>query len=65
MPGDIKSEWWATSSRIRGRLPPESAVVQKALGISAAGTFKNDGRRHPNFIEALDNHGVTEAWRNG
>jgi hypothetical protein len=24
-PGDIKSEWWATSSRIRGRLPPESA----------------------------------------
>src|ERR1700740_1387346 len=25
-PGEIKSEWWATSSRIRGRLPPESAV---------------------------------------
>src|SRR5690242_16296690 len=25
-PSDIKSEWWATSSRIRGRLPPESAV---------------------------------------
>ena len=25
MPGDIKSEGWATSSRIRGRLPPESA----------------------------------------
>src|SRR5271170_8371237 len=24
-PSDIKSEWWATSSRIRGRLPPESA----------------------------------------
>jgi hypothetical protein len=23
--GEIKSEWWATSSRIRGRLPPESA----------------------------------------
>src|ERR1700761_2334233 len=27
-PGDIKSEWWATSSRIRGRLPPESAARQ-------------------------------------
>src|SRR5438270_9882010 len=26
MPGEIKSEWWATSSRIRGRLPPESAI---------------------------------------
>src|SRR5271169_6576687 len=25
-PSDIKSEWWATSSRIRGRLPPESAA---------------------------------------
>jgi hypothetical protein len=25
-PGEIKSEWWPTSSRIRGRLPPESAV---------------------------------------
>src|SRR3984893_13637898 len=23
-PSEIKSEWWATSSRIRGRLPPES-----------------------------------------
>jgi hypothetical protein len=40
-------------------------VVQKALGISAAGTFKNDMRRHPDFIEALDNHGITEAWRIG
>src|SRR5438045_6562186 len=27
-PSEIKSEWWATSSRIRGRLPPESATVQ-------------------------------------
>src|SRR5204863_4312847 len=26
-PSEIKSEWWATSSRIRGRLPPESARV--------------------------------------
>src|SRR6201998_945654 len=26
-PGEIKSEWWATSSRIRGRHPPESAVL--------------------------------------
>src|SRR5271167_3575366 len=25
-PSDIKSEWWARSSRIRGRLPPESAA---------------------------------------
>ena len=25
-PSEIKSEWWATSSRIRGRLPPESAT---------------------------------------
>jgi hypothetical protein len=25
MPSDIKSEWWATSSRIRERLPSESA----------------------------------------
>src|SRR6202043_927532 len=24
-PSEIKSEWWATSSWIRGRLPPESA----------------------------------------
>jgi hypothetical protein len=40
-------------------------VVQRALGISAAGTFKNDVRRHPDFIEALDNHGITEAWRIG
>src|ERR1700720_3643806 len=28
-PSEIKSEWWATSSRIRGRLPPESAPVPK------------------------------------
>src|SRR6516164_3099250 len=27
-PSDIKSEWWATSSRIRGRLRPESAGLQ-------------------------------------
>jgi hypothetical protein len=40
-------------------------VVQKALGISAAGTFKNDVRDHPDFIEALDNHGIAEAWRIG
>src|SRR5205085_1205788 len=28
-PGEIKSECWATSSRIRGRLPPESAHPDK------------------------------------
>src|SRR5439155_25229974 len=30
-PGEIKSEWWATSSRIRGRLPPESAAGYSRL----------------------------------
>src|SRR5215510_10499993 len=25
---EIKSEWWATSSRIRGQLPPESAPAE-------------------------------------
>jgi hypothetical protein len=27
-PSEIKSEGWATSSRIRGRLPPESAILR-------------------------------------
>jgi hypothetical protein len=40
-------------------------VVQKALGIRDPKNFKNDVRRHPDFIEALDNHGITEAWRIG
>lgn len=40
-------------------------VVQKAIGIAVAGTFTNDVRRHPDFGEALDNHGITEAWRIG
>ena len=30
-PSDIKSEWWATSSRIRGRLPPESAPRRREV----------------------------------
>src|ERR1700731_3575867 len=30
-PSEIKSEWWATSSRIRGRLPPESAKERLEL----------------------------------
>jgi predicted TIM-barrel fold metal-dependent hydrolase len=36
MPSDIKSECWATSSRIRGRLRPESALRHLAaqVGIS-------------------------------
>jgi hypothetical protein len=40
-------------------------VVQRAIGIAAAGTFKSDVRRHSDFIEALDNHDITEAWRMG
>src|ERR1700751_5321484 len=33
-PGEIKSEWWATSSRIRGRHPSESS-----LGVSGKKLF--------------------------
>jgi hypothetical protein len=40
-------------------------IVQRAIRIAAAGTFKNDVRRHSDFIEALDNHGIAEAWRLG
>jgi hypothetical protein len=36
-PSEIKSEGWATSSRIRGRLPPESAVVFRTACRSAHG----------------------------
>jgi|HubBroStandDraft_3_1064219.scaffolds.fasta_scaffold179368_1 hypothetical protein len=35
-PGEIKSEWWATSSRIRGRLPPESAPFATGSGIGGS-----------------------------
>src|SRR6202048_5387130 len=40
-PSDIKSEWWATSSRIRGRLPPESAadINAKAEWIESKAGF--------------------------
>jgi hypothetical protein len=42
MPSEIKSEWWATSSRIRGRLPPGSALcgvdlVQERLQVLCNG----------------------------
>jgi hypothetical protein len=39
-------------------------VVQRAIGMTPQ-NFKSDVRRHPDFIEALDNHGITEAWRMG
>src|SRR6516164_3236059 len=38
-PSDIKSEWWATSSRIRGRLPPESAAETKKDAVAALEAF--------------------------
>src|SRR5439155_9580036 len=38
MPSDIKSQWWATSSRIRGRLPPESADRDILIAIFTAVT---------------------------
>jgi group II intron reverse transcriptase/maturase len=41
-PSDIKSDWRATSFRIRGRLPPESAYIPKS-----------DGGRRPLGIPAL------------
>src|SRR6516165_8637816 len=34
-PSDIKSDWWATSSRIRGRLPSESAVETVGVSLDA------------------------------
>ena len=40
-------------------------VVQRAIGIRDTKNFKSDVRRHSDFIEALDNHGITEAWRMG
>src|ERR1700730_14334127 len=40
-------------------------AVQKAIGMESASNFKSDVRRPPDFIEALDNHGITEAWRMG
>jgi hypothetical protein len=40
-------------------------VVQRAIRIADAKNFKSDVRRHSDFIEALDNHGITEARRLG
>jgi hypothetical protein len=40
-------------------------VVQRAIRIADAKNFKNDVRRHSDFVEALDNHGIGEAWRLG
>ena len=40
-------------------------VVQRALGIRDTKNFKNDVRRHSDFVEALNNHGIAEAWRMG
>jgi hypothetical protein len=36
-------------------------VVQRAIGINDAATFRNDVRRHPDFREALANHDIAEA----
>jgi DNA-binding beta-propeller fold protein YncE len=46
-PSEIKSEWWATSSRIRGRLPPESAAAVPAppLALPVAVAITPDGKR--------------------
>src|SRR5438477_10555614 len=38
-PSEIKSECWATSSRIRGRLPPESASLRYRRQILALKNF--------------------------
>src|ERR1700730_7777717 len=43
-PSEIKSEWWATSSRIRGRLPPESADLGLSTGHSSAAVRLYDAR---------------------
>src|SRR5215831_3128061 len=50
---NIKSDWWATSSRIRGRLRPESAacfskaleatVLKHEQGGRCEGTYSHDG----------------------
>src|SRR6516225_7066794 len=55
-PSDIKSDWWATSSRIRGRLPSESALV----GIS----FLNHRQLRDKFGESwcATSH-IRSAWR--
>jgi hypothetical protein len=39
-------------------------AVQRVIGIDPQ-HFRSDVRRHPDFIEALDNHSITEAWRIG
>ena len=54
-PSEIKSEWWATSSRIRGRLPPESAIcscqVDGALARSPIRDPLPEGFRH--FVASM------------
>src|SRR5215471_558607 len=40
-PSDIKSEWWATSSRIRGRLHLESAACAASPLAAADGLAQN------------------------
>jgi hypothetical protein len=39
-------------------------TVQRAIGMDPQ-HFRSDVRRHADFIEALDNHSITEAWRMG
>jgi len=41
MVGDIIAEWWATSSRIRGRLPPESARTPHVVWAARRGSAES------------------------
>src|SRR6202040_3877416 len=42
-PSEIKSEWWARSSRNGGRLPSESAVISPNGGHHDRGAFTDRG----------------------
>jgi hypothetical protein len=39
-------------------------AAQKAIGMDGS-NFRRVVRDHPDFIEALDNHSITEAWQLG
>jgi hypothetical protein len=36
-------------------------IVRQAIGIEDAGNFRRNVRRHPDFMEAIANHGIIEA----
>jgi hypothetical protein len=44
-PSELKSEWWARSSRIRGRVPPESALRSMSLS-----TYRSTRFSEPSFL---------------